>query len=1088
MSRSDGAVRRLRSGSRLGWIAALALAASPGCKEAKDRNVGNVVHGPEDAPRVAEAVWVDEDQNGVDPGDLLLIRFTREVFVHGSDVAAIGPESSAETLGDDALLCQSVPGTDRVEIRLGDDPILAPGAAGQSGATRINVNADGQTAPVESKQGFIASPRGRGIVLADATAVAPRLVQAQLFDRDRDGAIGAGDVISAGFDKPIRVPAGAAVADHFSLPVAGDSFGAGASLAAASSLSTNRAVAIILGAGASVTADGQFRTAALAAGSPTGVTSLQAAVDPITDTVEAAPNPVLDGATVDLEAGDGGFFGNGREGDALFGNLDAFTPGLTASGVRDPAGQDRFAGTLTVQGEDFDVSLLFLADRGNDRVLIYRSYPQGSFPAASWVLGQSDFTTRSSADPSDPTDPEATAASLHRPSGIAFDAGGNRLYVADTGNHRIVVWDDLFAVDPSSGELTMENGRAASFVLGQSDFGDSDPNRGAPLPGASTLNAPSGLAIGGGRLAVADSGNSRVIIFGTLPDGASALPSTVLGQGDFSSGAPNRGGTTDQDTLDHPEDVFIDDAISINGSSGAVVVADTGNHRVLIFESAAPATGADADVVLGQASFIASAAGAAAASMSSPSGARAAPSGSSPAFLAVADRGNHRVLLYDVAAALASGAAGEVLAQDAAPAASANRGGDPTANSLSGPERVLAYRDAADDERLLVADAGNHRLLDFPIAALPAGDPDATLVVGQPGFTSGTAGGHALDQPTDALVVGGRLIVSDTGNHRVIIYDGVPSAGEPAPSAVLGQPDLHSSAPNRGGSAAADTLLRPTGLASDGTRLAVADTGNHRILIWSAIPLANGAPADVVIGQPDFASALPNAGGPVSAQGLQSPEGLDIDGKGRLAVADRDNHRVLLFADFAALTDFSAAALFLGQEKFSDNEANRDGDPGAGTLFAPRDVLSGGRGHNRFFVADSGNHRVLVWEKLPNSKGEPADGVLGQVDLSTTAAAGGRSDTLLSPSSLAMDREGTFLAVSDTGHHRILLFRRYDGAPGSPDQARLVLGQSGFFGDRANRGAGAPGLSTLSGPRGIFFNGFELHVTDTGNTRVVSYR
>ena len=34
--------------------------------------------------------------------------------------------------------------------------------------------------------------------------------------------------------------------------------------------------------------------------------------------------------------------------------------------------------------------------------------------------------------------------------------------------------------------------------------------------------------------------------------------------------------------------------------------------------------------------------------------------------------------------------------------------------------------------------------------------------------------------------------------------------------------------------------------------IAVADTDNNRVLIWSTIPTSNGVPADVVVGQPDF--------------------------------------------------------------------------------------------------------------------------------------------------------------------------------------------------------------------------------------------
>ena len=44
-------------------------------------------------------------------------------------------------------------------------------------------------------------------------------------------------------------------------------------------------------------------------------------------------------------------------------------------------------------------------------------------------------------------------------------------------------------------------------------------------------------------------------------------------------------------------------------------------------------------------------------------------------------------------------------------------------------------------------------------------------------------------------------------------------------------------------------LNHPTKVTTDGTRLIVADTYNHRVLIWNKIPTENYSPADVVIGQ-----------------------------------------------------------------------------------------------------------------------------------------------------------------------------------------------------------------------------------------------
>src|SRR6266702_2558979 len=61
-------------------------------------------------------------------------------------------------------------------------------------------------------------------------------------------------------------------------------------------------------------------------------------------------------------------------------------------------------------------------------------------------------------------------------------------------------------------------------------------------------------------------------------------------------------------------------------------------------------------------------------------------------------------------------------------------------------------------------------------------------------------------------------------------------------------------------SAQANTMLNPVAVSSDGVRLLVTDLGHNRVLVWNSIPTANAAPADLVLGQPDMTSATPNNG------------------------------------------------------------------------------------------------------------------------------------------------------------------------------------------------------------------------------------
>jgi hypothetical protein len=184
-----------------------------------------------------------------------------------------------------------------------------------------------------------------------------------------------------------------------------------------------------------------------------------------------------------------------------------------------------------------------------------------------------------------------------------------------------------------------------------------------------------------------------------------------------------------------------------------------------------------------------------------------------------------------------------------------------TADHLYAPRGVWL-----DDHRLIVCDSGNHRVLIW------YGLPDephapADVVLGQASFTTeGPAAGgrgpeNGLHLPTGVIVAGGRLLVADAWHHRILVWNSVPDSSDRPPDWCLGQPSLSAVERNRGRTAAADTLHWPYGLAAIAGRLHVADTGNRRVLIWNDVPTRD-RPADVVLGQPDMSSADENRGGP----------------------------------------------------------------------------------------------------------------------------------------------------------------------------------------------------------------------------------
>lgn len=218
---------------------------------------------------------------------------------------------------------------------------------------------------------------------------------------------------------------------------------------------------------------------------------------------------------------------------------------------------------------------LAVADAWNHRVLLWHRAPTGSHVAPDVVLGQADLgggeINRGHDAP--------TADTLYWPYGVHFD--GQRLWVADTGNRRVLRWDCI----------PQGNGQPADAVLGQPDFDHRDENAGAVDGGS--LRWPHAIACWQGGLAVADAGNNRVLWWRDPAPCGGNEADVVLGQ-------------RDTRTLDHNRGEYWPTAGSFNMPYGIAVhrdrllVADTANSRVLRYD--APDAAA-ADAVSGQFSF-----------------------------------------------------------------------------------------------------------------------------------------------------------------------------------------------------------------------------------------------------------------------------------------------------------------------------------------------------------------------------------------------------------------------------------------------------------------------------------------------------
>jgi sugar lactone lactonase YvrE len=134
---------------------------------------------------------------------------------------------------------------------------------------------------------------------------------------------------------------------------------------------------------------------------------------------------------------------------------------------------------------------LYIADTWNARVVKYSADLR---PIASWGSGDMDLGDgrRATITEGDPARNAAAPLGFFGPRGIAVDAADN-VYIADTGNKRIVVTD-------SNGQFLYQFGGAGS------------------APGQ--FNEPTSLAFdAAGNLYVADTWNGRVQVFGRGADG-----------------------------------------------------------------------------------------------------------------------------------------------------------------------------------------------------------------------------------------------------------------------------------------------------------------------------------------------------------------------------------------------------------------------------------------------------------------------------------------------------------------------------------------------------------------------------------------
>lgn len=686
-----------------------------------------------------------------------------------------------------------------------------------------------------------------------------------------------------------------------------------------------------------------------------------------------------------------------------------------------------------------------VTDVRNSRVLLYDGDPTLPGARPTVVLGQDSAKTVGFpyADAS-----QVNATMLASPVGVAIV--GEKVLVVDNTLNRVLIWNSW----------PTQNKQAADIVLGQSAMSGTTANVGDRS--CATVSTPNGVSFDGTRLYVADAGNNRILIWNSLPTESGTAADVVLGQPDC---ATSIAGVNDH-TLKGPSHAHSDGT--------TLVITDLGNHRILIYDISGgfPSTGASADFVVGQTSMTSGA------PYAGSTLALAGSYGVNAPYRAyiwneklyISDYGAQRVLIHNAIPSANGAAADVVLGQ-----------GNFTTSNLSTAESrtgsVIGMARTTNDIYVVGYSLNLIKKFEDSATSPASNNKPATAYRGANYLDylglnlseSPTTSAAELQAPSASRIffnIGtGKymLAVADSFNHRVLLWNELPTATHQAPDVVLGQPDFVSKLANNPALASAASMKKPTDVASDGVKLFVADQENNRVLIWNSIPTVHGAAADSVLGQANLTDTSLNRGGTVAANTLNLPSNLLINSN-RLFVSDNANNRVLLWTSLPTAMG-QAADLVIGQATFATKLSTTN----TTTLGGPRGLAIA---EGKLFVVASKQFRVLVWNSVPEMNGVAADFVLGQANMTSAT-----STPLYIPVGITADSTGVWVL----DYFRMHFFDMASLAIGVA--SRIEMGQNSPTNSRTNfSGISAFSFSVASG--------IEKHdgyywITDTSNHRVL---
>jgi len=379
---------------------------------------------------------------------------------------------------------------------------------------------------------------------------------------------------------------------------------------------------------------------------------------------------------------------------------------------------------------------------------------------------------------------------------------------------------------------------------------------------------------------------------------------------------------------------------------------------------------------------------------------------------------------------------------------------------------------ANDGTHLLLADRNNNRVLIWN--KLPTGNTPPDIVLGQQNFTANNPG-TGLDQmnwPVSVSVGGGKIVVTDTYNDRILIWNNFPTQnGQPADLVIQSAGNNAERKRN---------ITWPWGVWTNGKKLAVSAAAGH-ILIWNNFPTQNNQSADLYstgdgkMGTPrtitsDGAHFIVGDHNPkVTAQDSVNffwknwptaddtpydffmsdpadPRGGwmqgDFTADGKLIMLGRMLHIWNSFPENAQ----DKPDISVGQGGYGSTGYNFSGGDGSGL------AISG----NRLYISLANGNKVVGFNSLPKKSSAEPDFAIGAPDINTNTL-----DTNFIMSNPVPATDGKSLFVSSDFDNRLYVYKNlpdesnahpdfiYQGAGGWDNELfgnkLAVAGQTGVF-------------------------------------------